>query len=332
VLKGLYILNEGAFKKIYTQRNREKIEEKVHIIAPPQTPLSIREHMSLLKQVDVIFSGWGGPVFNREFLESAPSLRAVFYGGGSIKPYVTEEFWERNILITSAYAANAVPVAEFTISQVIFCLKKGWQFVKSMDKTGYTPRISEADVPGLYGTTVGIISLGMIGRRACELLKNFDLRVIAYDPFISVEHASKLNVELCSLEELFCQADVVSLHAPLLKETKGMITYEHFKLMKKNASFINTARGAIVREEEMIEALRERPDIQAVLDVTDPELPRPDSPLYTLPNVVLTPHIAGSISTECGRMGEYVVEELNRFLHMEEPLWGITREKAATMA
>jgi phosphoglycerate dehydrogenase-like enzyme len=102
--------------------------------------------------------------------------------------------------------------------------------------------------------------------------------------------------------------------------------------MKPGASFINTARGAIVREGEMIEVLRARPDLFAVLDVTYPEPPAPDSPLYTLPNVILTPHIAGSMDGECRRMGRYMVEELRRYVKGEPLRWGISRERAAVLA
>lgn len=98
-----------------------------------------------------------------------------------------------------------------------------------------------------------------------------------------------------------------------------MITGQHFSLLKPNASFINTARGAIVREDEMIEVLMHREDITAVLDVTYPEPPVPGSPLFTLPNVVLTPHIAGSKGSECARMGQSMLDEYQRYLK-NEPL------------
>lgn len=111
-----------------------------------------------------------------------------------------------------------------------------------------------------------------------------------------------------------------------------MITGEHFKLMKSYSSFINTARGAIIREEEMIEVLKERGDITAVLDVTFPEPPVKESPLYSLPNVILTPHLAGSVGQECGRMGSYMLEEFKRYLSGEELKWQVTREQFEIMA
>ncbi|NLX69971.1 MAG: hydroxyacid dehydrogenase [Clostridiales bacterium] len=330
MMKGLYILDEGSFKVIYGAEEQEDIGKLVDIYAPPQTTRSIKENPSLLANVEVIFSGWGAPRMDEEFLSHCPNLKAVFYGAGSIKGLVSDAFWDRGIVITSAYAANAVPVAEYTISQILFCLKRGWHFALTIKREGRYPEVKQ--VPGAYGTTVGIISLGMIGRRVCKLLKNFDLKVIAYDPYVSPEEAEELGVELCQLDEIFKLADVVSLHTPWLKETEGMITGKHFEYMKPNASFINTARGAIVRENEMIEVLKKRPDLQVVLDVTYPEPPEPGSPLYTLPNVVLTPHIAGSLDKECSRMGRYMVDELKRYLKGEPLKWQITRERAAIMA
>jgi phosphoglycerate dehydrogenase-like enzyme len=130
------------------------------------------------------------------------------------------------------------------------------------------------------------------------------------------------------MEELFVRSDVVSLHTPLLIETHGIITGDHFKSMKRGATFINTARGQIVREREMIDVLSDRPDLWAVLDVTNDEPPRPQSELYDLPNVVLTPHMAGSVGKECRRMGQYMVDELKRYLAGEPLKWVVTPELA----
>jgi phosphoglycerate dehydrogenase-like enzyme len=162
--------------------------------------------------------------------------------------------------------------------------------------------------------TVGVISLGMLGRLVCEHLRRFELQVLAYDPLVSAEEAARYGATWRTLDEIFRQADVVSLHTPWLQETEGLITGAHLASMKEGATLINTARGAIVREAEMIDVLQQRPDLLAVLDVTWPEPPLPGSPLYTLPNVILTPHIAGSLDAECQRMGQIVVEELQRFV------------------
>lgn len=330
MLKGLYILDKDSFEKIYGPDEQHDIKKLVHIYAPPQTAGSIKENPSLLRDADIIFSGWGAPLMDKEFLSAASNLKAVFYGSGSVKYFMTDEFWDRKILITSAYAANAVPVAEYTLSQILFSLKLGWHYATQIKRRGcYIPRIR---VPGAYGSTVGIISLGMIGRLVCKLLKQFEVKVIAYDPFVDAQTADLLGVELCSLEDVFKLSDVVSLHTPWLKETEKMIKGKHFENMKPYATFINTARGAVVDESEMIEVLKRRTDLYAVLDVTYPEPPREGSELYTLPNVILTPHIAGSLDNECRRMGRYMVEELERYIKGEPLKWEITREKLVTMA
>ena len=145
------------------------------------------------------------------------------------------------------------------------------------ERWGHYPE--KSPVPGGYGSTVGIISLGMIGRMVVERLRSFDLQVLAYDPFVTEEQGAALGVTMCSLDDLFRTSDVVSLHTPWLPETVGMVTGAHLASMKKGATFINTARGAIVREPEMINVLQQRADLYAILDVTYPEPPVPGSPL-----------------------------------------------------
>jgi phosphoglycerate dehydrogenase-like enzyme len=329
-LKALYLLNESAFDQIYGPDERRDIAELVDVIAPLQTAWTVAEHPELLADVEVILSGWGMPTMDEAFLAAASNLKAVFYGAGSIKKIVTDAFWGRAIPITSAYAANAVPVIEYTLAQILLSLKRTWYYMFAIrEQKQYVPRLP---MPGAYGSTVGLISLGMIGSGVAKKLQQFDVRIIAYDPFITPDRAADLGVELCSLDDLFRRADVVSLHAPWLDETVGMIHGAHFASMKPDATFINTARGAIVREDEMIRILQDRPDLWAILDVTYPEPPVPGSPLYSLPNVVLTPHIAGSLDNECRRMGRLTVEELRKFVNGEPLTWAIGREQSAIMA
>ncbi len=333
--KGIYLMNENNYEMIYPAYVRSEIEALIGSHVPHLTEESIQDNLSLLQETDIIFSGWGGVAMDEKFLKAAPKLKAVFYGAGSIRSIVSDAFWERNIRITSSYAANAIAVADYTLAQILFALKGGWHLTRMMkEEQAYPQNRSMLDeISGIYGSTAGIISLGMIGRGVCERLRPFDVNVIAYDPFASKEEAAKLNVELCTLEEVFLRADVVSLHTPWLKETEGLITGEHIASMKKWASFINTSRGAIVREPEMVEVLRQRPDLQAVLDVTYPEPPVPGSPLYSLPNVVLTPHISGASSKkDIARMGSIAAEELRRYLNGEPLKWEITREKAQILA
>jgi phosphoglycerate dehydrogenase-like enzyme len=329
--KGLFILDPGALQMIYGPDERTEIDAIVDFCGEPQTPASIAANPEILSDVEVIFSGWGAPIMDAAFLAAAPRLRAVFYGAGSIRSFVTEAFWERGIVITSAYAANAVPVAEYALATILLSLKRFWFFAEHA-RAGRVWSDPKPEVPGAFRSTVGLVSCGMVARRLLELLKAFDLQQIIYCPFLSREEAVELGVKRRSLEDVFRNADVVSLHTPDLPETRGLITGRLFSLMKKGATFINTARGAVVRELEMVEVLQQRPDLTAILDVTHPEPPAPDSPLLSLPNVILTPHIAGSMSGECRRMGRFMIEEFKRFQAGEPLEWQITREQAAKLA
>jgi phosphoglycerate dehydrogenase-like enzyme len=343
--KVLFILRKDSMDKIYGPGELARVNEIAEVMMPVVTPEEIKKDPGVLKECNIIMSGWGGPLIDGWFLGKAPKLEAVFYGAGSIRGIVTPEFWEKGIPITSSWAANAVPVAEYTFAQIILCLKNAYRLNKiytedyprialSRDRSGKTyeelHRSRKAD--GAYGTKVGIISLGMIGKMVCEFLKSLDVSILAYDPFFPEDDAAMLGVTMVSLEELFRQCNVVSLHAPWLPQTEKMIKREHFELMKQGAAFINTARGAIVDETGMIDILKKRPDITAVIDVTHPEPPSADSPLFTLDNVFLTPHIAGSMNEECRRMGKYAVDELKRYLNGEPLKYQITEEQFHTMA
>lgn len=331
-MKGLFIMEAQFIDLVYPTNVRNEIEKLVDIYATPLTTKDIAKDRSILREVEAIFTGWGGPKIDQKLLDAAPNLKVVFYGAGSIKSIAMEAAWEKGIVFTTAVTANAIPVAEYTLSQILFSLKGGWRFAQDVKKNRKYPEKPYYHIPGAFNSTVGLISLSRVGRKVNEYLKPFDIDVLAYDPFIDEEEAAEMNVELCSIKEIFARSDIVSLHAPWLEETVGMITGEHFKRMKPHASFINTARGAIVKEPEMISVLQQRDDITAILDVTHPEPPLDDSPLYSLSNVILTPHIAGSEGDESGRMGSYMLAELKRYLSGKQLKWQVSKKEFDLMA
>lgn len=330
MLSALILLDTRAYHLIYGPENRAEIERRVQLLAEPMTREEAMKHPELLAKCEVIFSGWGAPKLDEKFLALTPKLRAFFYGAGSIREFTTDAFWTRDIAITSAFAINAVPVAEYTLAAVLLSLKNFWKQAYAMKRLARQP--THVPCAGGYGSTIGLISLGMVGRLVRERLRPFDLNVLAYDPFLSPEQALELGVESVPLDDIFRRCDVVSLHTPWLKETEGMIQGRHFELMKPNATFLNTARGAVVREDDLVEVLSRRTDLTAWLDVTYPEPPAPDSPLWSMPNVVLTPHIAGSQDLECRRMGHLMIEEFDRWTRGERMKWEISREKSALLA
>lgn len=329
--KGIFILYAGSFEQIYGEEHSRRIGERVELVAEPQTAETVLADPSLLRGVELIFSGWGAPRMDEAFLAAAPRLEAVFYGAGSVRSFVSDALWARGIVVSSAWAMNGVPVAEFALAQILFSLKRGWHHIMAIREGGAAGR-KKMPVPGAYGTKVGLISLGAIGRRMCELLRPFDLEVLAHDPFVDDAVFAELGARRAELGEIFEQCDVVSLHTPNLPSTRGMVTGAHFERMKRDATFINTARGDVVREREMVDVLRRRPDLWACLDVLAHDDRGAGDDIYELPNVVITPHIAGSMDRECRRMGNAMVDELDRYL-AGEPLRGqITRDRIAVMA
>lgn len=283
--------------------------------------------------VEFVFSTWGMPEFTEnEIQQYFPSLKCVFYGAGSVQAFA-RPFLACGVKVISAWAANAVPVAEMTVAQIVLA-NKGYFLSSRIFHQNGRMRASEAfdKCRGNYGETVGLIGAGMIGRLVIEMLKTYRLNVIVFDPFLPDEKAAELGVEKCDLPTLFERAFVVSNHLANNEQTRGMLNYSLFTRMRENAVFINTGRGAQVVEDDLVRILQERKDLTALLDVTMPEPPVEGHPFYTLPNCLLTPHIAGSAGDEVARMGEYMLEECKAYLTDRPLKYEVTEKMLETMA
>jgi len=309
--------NPSRLAAAYPASVRAKISADVEILGPDIPGESWEAHQPALKRAQVILSTWGMPVLTPRFLAAVPNLKAVFYAAGSVKCFATDEAYARDILIVSARMANAVPVAEYAAAVVVLSLKQFWAYSRAARESNSWSRT--IPVAGTYRSTIGIISLGATGRQTAERLSHLDCNLIAYDPFVHEDSVREFGVRLASLDDVFRLSDVISIHTPLLPDTRNVIDKRLLRLMKPGATLINTSRGAVVAEHDLCEVLRERPDLSAVLDVTDPEPPDARSALFRLPNVVMTPHISGSIDSEIVRLGECMADELQQYL-LNQPL------------
>jgi len=265
-----------------------------------------------LADAEVLVSSWGVPVLDAAVLEGAPKLRAMLHAAGSVKHLVGDPAWERGLLVSSSVEANALPVAEYTLAAIllagkgIFDLREDFRARRAFELGYIHPQV------GNFGRVVGVVGASRIGRRVLELLRPFDFQVLLADPYVDKETAAALGAELVDLDELVARADLVTVHAPRLPETEGLIDAARLASMKDGAVLVNTSRGSLVDTDALIAEVRTG-RLSAILDVTHPEpLPR-DSPLYDLPNVFLTPHLAGSHGNELARMGLLMVEEAERF-------------------
>ncbi len=329
-----YILMGGPrLFSVYPPRVIASLQSVTDLDQTPVTKEALLAHAERYREVEVIFSTWGMPVLTEEELATAlPSLRAVFYAAGSVQAFA-RPFLARGVQIFSAWASNAVPVAEYTVAQIILANKGFYRTCRLM--SGGDPKAAKKQfraMPGNYGARVGILGAGMIGKMVLRRLRDYRLETVVYDPYLPDEAAAELGAKQVSPEELFSTCSVISNHVANLPATVGMFDYSLFSRMLPTATFLNTGRGAQVVEADLCRALSECPTRTAVLDVTRPEPPEADSPLYSLPNVFLTPHIAGSAGDEVARMGEQMAEAYAAWTRGEKLDCEVTRKMLETMA
>ncbi|MFF8288308.1 hydroxyacid dehydrogenase [Streptomyces sp. NPDC016309] len=279
-----------------------------HDLAAPTPPVA-----AALAEAEVLFTCWGATPLTAAVLDRAPRLRAVVHAAGSVKHHVTGACWERGITVASTAAANTLPVAEYTLAVILLAGKRVLRAARRYaELRAEHDWLSELADSGNHRRTVGIVGASRIGRRVIELLRPFDLQVLLYDPYVTPGEAAALGVLPAGLDELCARADIVSVHAPQLPATRHMIGAPQLALMRDGATLVNTSRGSLVDGAALLPHLTAG-RLDAVLDVTDPEPPPPDSPLYSLPNVLLTPHIAGSLGNELHRMADRALDELERY-------------------
>ncbi|HTV74879.1 MAG TPA: hydroxyacid dehydrogenase [Candidatus Acidoferrales bacterium] len=319
--KALIALNPEANLHTFGPGQRARLESLVDLVRA--TPIERWDEPRVadeLAQIEILITGWGAPAVDRAILAAAPHLALIAHLAGSVKGLVDPAAWDRGILVTSAAAANAEPVAEFTLGAILLFNKRALQLRDLYREVRRSVKVERHRMPGIgnYRKTIGIIGASAIGRRVIELLAPFSFQVLLYDPYVGAEEAERLGVRIVELDTLVAESDVVSIHAPATPQTHHMIDQRRLRLMRDHAILINTARGSLVDQEALVEELRTG-RIEALLDVTDPEPLPPDSPLYDLRNVFLTPHIAGSIGTEAHRLTESILREIERFV-AGEPL------------
>ncbi len=324
--KTAVIVRPQHFDLVYPQTELERLAATVELLND-----SPDLEDSLWPEIEIVLGGWGMPVLDEAFLRRASKLKAVFYAAGSVRSFMTDAAWDRGLIISNAAAANSRTTAEFCFSEILFSLKHGWRFSRDPRRAWKNAYVHE-EIPGLYGSRVGLVSFGRVARHVAQLLSHFEIEVMGWDPHVADADFMALGVTPCDLQTLFSTSDVVSLHVPLLAETRHLIDADLLARMRTGATLINTSRGEVVNEEALIDLLAVRHDLTAVLDVTENEPPSPDSRLFELPNVVMTPHLAGCYGPECRRMGVMAIEEMQRFVNGLPLKHRVGRQQARLMA
>ncbi|WP_329128039.1 hydroxyacid dehydrogenase [Streptomyces sp. NBC_01465] len=300
-----------AFPPPVMARLRTAVDIDPGLLAENFTDPRVREELA---RTEILVTGWGCPPLDDSVLAAAPRLRAVLHAAGSVKTLITEACWRRGLLVSSAAAANALPVAEYTLGMILlagkdlFAQRESYRTARTFELGGIVPSI------GNFGRRIGIVGASRIGRRVIELLRPFDFEVSLTDPYVDEAQAAALGVRLRGLygaDGLLATSDIVTVHAPETPETHRLIGRRELALMPDGAVLINTARGSLVDTEALADEARTG-RVRAILDVTDPEPLPALSPLYDLPDIYLTPHVAGSQGNEIARLGLAVAAEAER--------------------
>lgn len=317
----------------FTDAQRARLSDLVELAdGPPLATFEGAHAAAVLAGTEVLIGHWGCPTVDAEALALAPNLRLLVYGAGSLKERatITRDVFERGVVVTSAAAGNAVPVAEYTLAAILLA-NKGAFLSREWLRDPERAHARRPNPVGNYRKRVGIVGASHVGRKVIELLKPFTLDVVVTDPYLDPDDPSALGVVPVGLDDLLSSSDVVSVHAPLLPSTVDMIGAAQLARMKDGAVLINTARGRLVVTEALTAELATG-RLSAVLDVTWPEPLPPESPLLSLPNAFVTPHLAGSQGSELERLGDLVLEEIERFVRGDRPLHAVTESDLDRLA
>ncbi|WP_349425938.1 hydroxyacid dehydrogenase [Microbacterium sp. LWS13-1.2] len=278
-------------------------------------PRGVQAADAAASDVELLITGWGAPILDERALNRFPSLRAIVHWGGGIDFLNTAAAARRELQVSSGRWANAIPVAEYTVAMITLAAKGAFGASELYRREQrFIDREAEFPHTGLAGTNVGIIGASTIGALVIKKLQDYDVQVLVYDPFLPAPQAEELGVELIDdLRELARRSRILSIHAPDIPQTRRMVSRSVLASLPDDATLINTARGALVDQGALVDELSTG-RISAVLDVTEPDVLPVGHPLYALPNVFLTPHLAGSMGNELRRLGASAVREVERFV------------------
>jgi len=318
---------------LFTPAHHARLATLAHLPDPqPLTRFDDERAAPLLARAEILLTGWGSPRIDAAVLARAPRLAAIIHAAGTVKGHVDPLCFERGVRVSSAAAANAIPVAEFTLAAILLAGKRAFRLQRRYAEVrNYRLWWNEVPPIGNYRKVVGIVGASRIGRLVMQQLRHFEFSVLVADPYLSAEEAAKLGAEKTEMDDLLRRADVVSLHAPSLPETHHLLDARRLALLRDGAVLVNTARGALV-DGDALRAELVAGRIDAVIDTTDPEILAADSPLYDLPNVFLTPHIAGAMGSETQRMATLALDEIERFAKGEPLAHEIRLEDLARIA
>ncbi len=321
-MKIAMLLSKPNQKKTLNEKTINLFREQAEIAWNETDGYEIENLKKIIKDADIAVTSWGCPKLTGEILDEAKTLKLILHAAGSVKPFITDDIYERKIRVISSASVLSCGVSETALGFIISASKNFYDLNKKMHAGVFETQ----GVMDLFDITIGIVGFGYAGRHLAELLQGFRVDVIASDPCVDAETMAKIGVRKVELDEVFANSDIISVHAPELPSTYHMVNEDSFKIMKDGVILINTARGSLVDEYALAKALLSGKVKTACLDVYDPEPPLADNPLFKLDNCIMTPHIAGQAANGIQRIGYNCYCQMMHFL-AGEPMQGeITKE------
>ena len=300
-------------------RLKTELEAQVSeaIYNPTGKPLSSIEVAQLLPGIDGYIAGLDA--IDANALKTADRLKVICRYGVGVDNVDLGAAREKGIIVTNTPGANSVSVAELALGLILALARQIPDAVDAVHQ-GKWPRYSGIS---LEGKTIGILGLGAIGKQLARRLKGFDCIILAFDPYADVAFAKENQIGLSSMEEVIVKSDFLSLHLPLLPETRGLVNDSFLNRMKQGSFLINTSRGEVVDEGALLRALQSGHLKGAGLDAFTVEPPDPKNPLLNLPQVIATPHLGAQTDGATSNMGWFAMRDCLAVLRNEQPIYRV---------
>jgi D-3-phosphoglycerate dehydrogenase len=287
------------------------------IYSPTGKPLTSSEVAGLLPGIDGYIAGLD--VIDANALKSADKLKVIARYGVGFDNVDLEAAKSKNIVVTNTPGANSVSVAELALGLILALARQIPEAVDAVHQ-GKWPRYSGVS---LEGKTIGILGLGAIGKQLARRLAGFDCKILAFDPYADKQFALDNQITIAEIDQVIAASDFVSLHLPLLPETRGIVDEAFLNKMKKGSYLVNTSRGEAINEEALLKALQSGHLKGAGLDAFIVEPPDPNNPLLALPNVIATPHLGAQTDGATSNMGWLAMKDCLAVLKEEKPLYRV---------
>lgn len=303
------------------------------VVTPEDSELAGDNLPETIGNAVAAITGWKSPPMPASVLDGTSGLQFVAHAAGSVRFLgVADAVAAGHVRVSQSAAVIAQPVAEYTVTHMLMFLRRVVEFDAGMRAREPWFQLRDAQLGHmLCDQKVGLVGAGYVGRLVIDLLHAFKPQIFVYDPYLTDDAAQALGVTRASLDTIFATCDIVSMHAPVIPETRHMITGEHLKRFRDGGLLINTARAAIIDEAVLLDHLRTG-RFMAVIDVFETEPLPDDSPLRDLPNVRLAPHVAGHSAGSYLRQGRNAVDEVHRFVTGKPLQHEVTKAKLALMA